>query len=165
MQDSFSEGTRIALFCARLEISAEGGTMVEPEHLLLGLLAAKGGIAHSLLIEADIEPRELRRVVRQSGAARPPMNAEVPLAEACKRALESASAEAKAMLSGEVTTGHLLIGLLCDPASSAAEILRGAKVEVDFIRHQVMEMASAPERCASDVAELIEQRLSELGLD
>lgn len=48
MFERYSEAARLALFAARLEASEAASHAIEPAHLLLGLLEAKGWVAATL---------------------------------------------------------------------------------------------------------------------
>jgi hypothetical protein len=59
MFERFSEAARQAVFWARHAVSALGGRAIEPEHLLLGLVRARG-IACETLRAAGVQVTAVR---------------------------------------------------------------------------------------------------------
>ena len=94
-----------------------GHTMVEPEHLLLGILQEGSGVACQALTELGIDPENLAAHIRdlighgQDILAKP---VDLPLSPRMKRALDVAMSEARKMGVNYVDTEHILLGILAD---------------------------------------------------
>lgn len=94
-----------------------GHNMVEPEHLLLGILAEGGGVACQALTELGVNPDILSSHIRdligksQDVIAKP---VDLPTSPRMTRALDLAMAEARKMGVNYVDTEHILLGILAD---------------------------------------------------
>ncbi len=153
------------MFGARLEVTEAASRAIEPEHLLLGLLEAKGGVAASLAEAAGVRADGVRSRLLSSAITPLPFSTEVPFALAAKKALEVAVAEADAMSCTEITTGHLLIGLVRDERSAVSTLLREVGLDLDTLRAAVQAQAGeGPEARAPALEELFEERIRRLGL-
>jgi hypothetical protein len=138
MPERYSETVRRAMLSAHHEAREFGSSSVAPEHVLLGLVAADKALAHRFLHGADsvewyraqIEDRAPRREPIQTAE-------ELPFNGASERVLEHAEEEAARMGHEHVHTEHLLLGLLREDDSVAAEILRERGLRLDTVREQV----------------------------
>jgi ATP-dependent Clp protease ATP-binding subunit ClpC len=140
--ERFSETARIAMFAARLEVTEAASDAIAPEHLLLGLLETRGGVAQTLAEAAGVSAEALRPRLLAAAPTPLPFCVEVPFAPAVKRALEAAVAEADAMDGHELTTGHLLLGLLRDEHSAVSLLLREAGLKLNAVRAAVQAHAA-----------------------
>lgn len=140
MFERYSHAARLALFGARVEVTVTRCEQVDAEHLLLGLLHADGGVAARLLGDARLLPEMLRPLIAP-GTSEVPSSVEVRFAASAKRALEAAMREADAMASREITTGHLLLGLLHDDKTVAFDTLRQAGLRLNDVRAEVEDAA------------------------
>lgn len=166
MFERFSEAARLALFGARIEVTASVSPTIDPEHLLLGLLETKGGIAASLVQAASVSAERLRRPGLPQAAQRLPLSVEVPFGTATTTALEAAAAEADAMSCTEVTTGHLLLGLMRDEHSPVGVLLREAGLRLDAVRTAVQARAmEGAEAGAPDAGAAFDERILRQGLE
>lgn len=165
MFERFSEAARLALFGAHLEVREAGGTAIEPEHVLLGLLQAKGGIAERVLRDAGLDANSVRTKLLPQASAAPSTHVEIPFGPTTKTALLVAVAEADAMSSTQITTGHLLLALLRDQHGAPHALLRAAGLDLNALRSVVDEHAAGThESDVPGVQELFEQRFRNLGL-
>jgi hypothetical protein len=140
MFERYTERARRAIFYARLESSKLGGPCIESEHLLLGLLAADKSIFVRFLPAGSIET-EIRQVIIQSIAARPPIpsSVDLPLSNECKRIILYSAEEADKLRHQNVDADHLLLGTLREENCFAARLL----VERGFQLNQVRALVVA----------------------
>ena len=165
MFERFSDAARLAMFAARLEVTEAASDAIEPAHLLLGLLEAKGGVAEALAEAAGLRVADIRPRLLAAALTPLPPGIEVPFASASKAALEAAVAEADAMASAEITTGHLLLGLMRDENSVISLLLHEAGLELNALRAAVQARAAeGPEAKAPTLEEVFEERIRRLGL-
>jgi ATP-dependent Clp protease ATP-binding subunit ClpA len=163
--ERFSEAARLAMFGARLEVTETASDAIEPEHLLLGLLEAKGGIAQALAGAAGMNADGIRP--RLLSAASTPLapSMEVPFAPEAKAALQAAVTEADAMACAEITTGHLLLGLMRDEHQTISVLLHEAGLELNALRSTVQaHAAEGSEAKAPALEDVFEERIRRLGL-
>jgi hypothetical protein len=141
MFERFSPPALRVLFWARAEAGRLGSDWIEPEHLLLGVLAedqrdwmqALPRLAgkRSIGVESDSTPvpaqfftadsaSKLRQILTAS-AGRPKLDAvDMPLAERSKQVL---AVTAKRAEGGTIGLLHILWGLLTDANSSVSDVL------------------------------------------
>ncbi|MBQ7594270.1 MAG: ATP-dependent Clp protease ATP-binding subunit [Synergistaceae bacterium] len=117
MWQFYTERGKRVIQLAHHEALNLGHTMVEPEHLLLGLLQEGGGVACQALVELGVDPENLASHIRdligksQDILAKP---VDLPLSQKMKRALDVAMHEARKMGVNYVDTEHILMGILAD---------------------------------------------------
>jgi uncharacterized protein (TIGR03435 family) len=148
MFERVSERARRVLFFARDEASQLGSLSIDTEHLLLGLIREPTGLTSRLFTAAgmradDIRDEVLRRVPARSKRS---TSAEIPFSAAAKRVLEQAAQEADRLLHDHVGTQHLLLGLLSERGSVAADVLSSRGLRLDRVREQIVDILSDGER-------------------
>jgi ATP-dependent Clp protease ATP-binding subunit ClpC len=154
MFERYTEKARRVVFFARYEASQYGAPYIEPEHLLLGLLREDKALTNRFLgspasLESIREQIEARITIRERiGPA-----VEVPLSDQGKRVLNWAAEEAERLSHSQIGPEHLLVGLLRDEQSLAAEILREREVTVSVVREK---LAQKPHQVARKSALLAE---------
>ena len=128
----FTEKVRRVLFFARYEASQLGSETIEPEHLLLGLLREDKILANRFVGSyAVIE--QIRKEVEQRSPPKVKISTliDLPLGEASLRVLDFSGQESNQLGHKHVGTEHVLLGLLREENSLAAEVLtkRGGQLE------------------------------------
>jgi uncharacterized protein YbbC (DUF1343 family) len=148
MFERYTEKARRVIFFARYEASQFGAHRIEPEHLLLGLLREdkgltsrffrQGGAAAGVLeaIRGEVEGRTL---LQEKIAT----SVELPLAPETKRVLAYAHEESDRLQHRHIGTEHLLLGLLREDRSMAAEILYERGLRLNAVRDELAGGASA----------------------
>lgn len=123
MFERLTERARRALFFARDETSQLGSTSIDTEHLLLGLIREGKGLTDRLFADAGIGFDEIRDEVlrRVPARSKTSTSAEIPVSAAAVRVLQHAAQEADRLLHDYVGTEHLLLGLLSEQGSVAAD--------------------------------------------
>ena len=123
MFERYTEKARRVIFFARYEASQYGSPYIETEHLLLGLVREDMRIFLRLkflnaeAVRSEIDARSLKRPSF-------PTIIDLPLSNESRRVLAYAAEEADRLEHGHIGTEHLLLGLLRENGSYAAEILR-----------------------------------------
>jgi hypothetical protein len=133
--ERYTEKARRVVFFARYEASQFGGAYIENEHLLLGILREDAALMKSLYL-APGAPDGIRKRIE---ASKTPMESvstsvDMPLSHAAKIVLARAAEEAKQLNHLQIAPVHLLLGLLRDEESLAAEILKSHGIEVPQVR-------------------------------
>ncbi len=143
MFERYTEKARRVIFFARYEASQFGSTYIETEHLLLGLLREDKALTDRFLrSHASIE--SIRKQVEGRTPAREKVSTSVdlPLSQECKRVLAYAAEEAERLSHKHIGTEHLLLGLLREDKSFAAEILHERGLRLSTIREEVARVQS-----------------------
>ena len=145
MFERYTEKARRVIFFARYEASQFGASQIEAEHILLGLIREDKGLttrffhrAHSNieLIRKEIEGRTIMR-------DRLSTNIDLPLSGEAKRVLAYAAEEAERLGNRHIGTEHLLLGLLREENSIAAEILYDRGLRLSEIRQDLMRQSGS----------------------
>ena len=108
---------------------------MEAEHLLLGLVREDKRLMTHFLSHKSLE--SIRRQVEQRT---PPhervakTGVDLPMSQGCKRVLAYAAEEADRLSHRVIGTDHLLLGLLRDEASFAAQVLHQFGLSLDAVR-------------------------------
>jgi ATP-dependent Clp protease ATP-binding subunit ClpA len=138
MFERYTERARRVIFFARYEASQFGSTTIDTEHLLLGLLREDRNLTNRYLhdmsaiesIRSEIEGRsEIREKVSTA--------TDLPLSNECKRILAYAAEEAERLNHRHIGTEHLLLGILREEKSLAAEILHERGLRLSTIREEL----------------------------
>jgi ATP-dependent Clp protease ATP-binding subunit ClpC len=137
MFERYTEGARRTLFFARFETSAVGGVEIHPEHLLLGLLRGDKSVTHRLFASMDLSYAEARGEILQHVDVQQqlPTSVEIPFSDLTRQILRRAPEEADALGLKEIDSGHLLLALLKEGGSFAAEFLKAHGVTVESVRN------------------------------
>ncbi|MBQ6739012.1 MAG: ATP-dependent Clp protease ATP-binding subunit [Synergistaceae bacterium] len=124
MWQFYTERGKRVIQLAHQEALNMGHTMVEPEHLLLGLLQESGGVAYQAITELGVDPENLASHIRdligksRDIIAKP---VDLPASQRMKKALDLAMSEARKMGVNYVDTEHILLGILADDSSLSAQ--------------------------------------------
>jgi uncharacterized protein (TIGR03435 family) len=148
MFERFTEQARRVLFFAREEASQLGSIRIDTEPLLLGLVREGKGLTNRLFADAgialdDIRHEVLRRVPARSKTS---TSAEIPFSAAAQRVLQHSAEEADRLLHDYLGTEHLLLGLLSEQGSVAADVLTSRGLRLDRVREQIVKLLSDGER-------------------
>jgi uncharacterized protein (TIGR03435 family) len=136
------------LFYARAEVSELGSRAIEPEHILLGLLDEGKGLGSRILARTGVALDDFRSdiVGRLTVGEKIPESDEIPFSASCERALQYAAEEAARLLHSHIGTEHLLVGLLREERSVAAEVLAARGLRIEAVREAIVELLSRGEQ-------------------
>src|SRR5437763_10341888 len=138
MFERYTERARRVIFFARYEASQFGSTTIETEHLLLGLLREDKALTNRFLrshasIESIRKQIEGRTTIREKVST----SVDLPLSQECKRILAYAAEEAERLSHRHIGTEHLLLGILREEKSFAAQILQERGLRLSTIREEL----------------------------
>jgi len=147
MFERYTEKARRVIFFARYEALQYGSQVISPEHILLGLMREDKTISaryfpfrNNLTVEAVRREVEERIVLRE----RIPQSAELHLAPETKQILQFASNESQQLQTRHIGPEHLLLGLLRQERSIAAEILFQYGVRLKDVREEIARQSGFP---------------------
>ena len=139
--ETFTGSARKAMRFTNWEAQRFNHEYIGAEHLLLGLLRVKSGIACGALNDMGTDPdkiyAEIEKVVRPGPDIF--VIGLLPQSRRTKKAIENALEEARSLMSGRVGTGHLLLGLLRERESFVAHALIDAGLDPAEVRSAVLE--------------------------
>jgi ATP-dependent Clp protease ATP-binding subunit ClpC len=139
MFEKYTEKARRVIFFARYEASQFGSPTIETEHLLLGLIREDKNLTARFIPKANATIQDIRREIEGRTLIRDKVSTSVdlPFSEECKRALNSAAEESDRLGHRHIGTEHILLGLLREEKSVAAEILRDHGFRMRLIREEL----------------------------
>jgi Clp amino terminal domain, pathogenicity island component len=133
MFERYTEHARRVIFFARYEASQYGSSVVDTEHLLLGLIRENKAL-YRWLPKTDLQT--IRRRVDDNSPKYPPTSTAVdlPLSAAAKRVLKYAADEAGRLASEHIGAEHLFLALLDEEGCFAAKLLREGGADAQEVR-------------------------------
>jgi ATP-dependent Clp protease ATP-binding subunit ClpC len=139
MFEKYTEKARRVIFFARYEASQFGSPTIETEHLLLGLIREDKSLTARFIPKANASIQDIRKEIEGRTLIRDKVSTsvELPFSEECKRALNSAVEESERLGHRHIGTEHILLGLLREERSVAAEILREHGFRARLIREEL----------------------------
>ncbi len=147
MFERYTEKARRVIFFARYEALQYGSQVISPEHILLGLMREDKTISAryfpfsgSLSVEAVRREVEERIVLRE----RIPQSAELHLAPETKRILQLANEESQQLKNRHIGPEHILLALVRQERSIAAEILYQYGLRAKDVREEIARQNGFP---------------------
>src|SRR5918998_3134204 len=155
-----TEKARRVIFFARYEASEFGTLAIEPEHILLGLLREDQTLAVRFLTNGRASLEEIRKEIEGRTLLREKISTsvELPLAPETKRVLAYAHEESDRLQHRHIGTEHLLLGLLREERSMAAEILYERGLRLVAVREEIARQTGSDARASQkkDTPHLVE---------
>src|ERR671913_1847462 len=150
MFERYTEKARRVIFFARYEASQFGAPAIEPEHLLLGLMREDKTLTSRFLARAQASLEAIRKEIEGRAPLREKISTsvELPLAPETKRVLAFAHEESDRLQHRHIGTEHLLLGLLREERSMAAEILYERGLRLNAVREEVSRQSGNDPRAA-----------------
>ncbi len=147
MFERYTEKARRVIFFARYEASQFRSPYIETEHLLLGAMReVKQPLLAMLGAAEGLEPlrSDLERVMgpRKGGIS---TSVDLPVSNEVKRVLAYAAEEAERLEMKHIGGEHLVLGLLREDRSVAAEALRRHGLDLEKARTSVRQAAASQE--------------------
>jgi uncharacterized protein (TIGR03435 family) len=148
MFNRFTSRALQVLFYARSEVSQLGSSAVEPEHILLGVLDEGKGLGSRILARTGAALDDFRSDIirRLTSCEKVPESDEIPFSASSERALQYAAEEADRLLHKYIGTEHLLLGLLREERSVAAEVLAARGLRIEAVREAIVELLNRGEQ-------------------
>jgi len=148
MFDRFTLRADQVVFHARLEVSQLGSRAIEPEHILLGLLDEGKGLGCRILARTGVALDDFRSDIlrRLTVGEKVPESDEIPFSASCERALQYSAEEADRLLHSHIGTEHLLLGLLREERSVAADVLAARGVRIEAVREAIVVLLGSGEQ-------------------
>ncbi len=140
MNGMFTDRVKKVMQLAREESVRLGNDYVGTEHLLLGLIREGDGVAVAVLKNLSIDLDDLARNIEKSISSSGGMmtiGQMIPFTPRAKKVLEIAAQEARSMSHKYIGTEHLLLALMKDHESAAANALASIGVEYDRVKEEI----------------------------
>jgi hypothetical protein len=148
----FAPAAQHALDEAAEQARRLGHNYVGTEHALLGLLAAKDGLAAHVLGELGVTPERILAQECLAAVREPRPYDSLGVQPRLKQAIEHSRRIAEGLGHRVTNTEHLLAGILAVPDALAVEVLRRLRVSADDVR------AALARRLETDAQRLVVTR-------
>ncbi len=144
MYDRLTDRAKQVIKIAKEEANKAGSSHASTEHILLGLISERDGMAAIALPNMGVNLETLRREVykviqSQGGGSFAPS---VSLSPSGKRVIDFASQESTAFGVNFIGTEHLLLGLIRETEGIAARILADMGVDIVKARNEIHRLSS-----------------------
>ncbi|HEX3565074.1 MAG TPA: Clp protease N-terminal domain-containing protein [Acidimicrobiales bacterium] len=141
MFERFTDRARRVLVLAQEEARLLNHNFIGTEHVLLGLIHEREGIAAQALRELDVSlPAAREKVGETIGLAGTPPSGSPPFTPRAKKVLELSMRESIQLGHSYIGTEHLLLGIVREGQSVAAQVLVAMGVSLDRVRQHVGEL-------------------------
>lgn len=144
MFERFTDRARRVVVLAQEESQRLSHNYIGSEHLLLGLLAEREGVAARALESLNVTLTAAREQVEEIiGPGQQTPRGHIPFTPRAKKILELSLREALTMGSEVIDTEHLLLGLIDEGDGVGAQILQQRGATAQAVREAVARLISA----------------------
>ncbi|HEY3131284.1 MAG TPA: ATP-dependent Clp protease ATP-binding subunit [Acidobacteriota bacterium] len=139
MFEKYTEKARRVIFFARYEASQFGSRYIETEHILLGLIREDKALTSRFFPRPESTIETIRKEIEGRTVIHDKVSTsvELPLSDESKRVLNYAAEESERLLMTYIGTEHILLGLLREEKSVAAEILHEKGLRLAKVREEI----------------------------
>jgi len=156
MFERYTEKARRVIFFSRYEASQFGASQIEAEHILLGLLREDKNLTARFFHRSHANLELIRKEIENRTVMRDRISSQIdlPLSDGAKRALSFAAEESDLLGNRHIGTEHLLLGLLREENSIAAEVLYERGLRLSDIRKDLARQVYTEQRLVDTTQEL-----------
>jgi repressor LexA len=143
--DMFTKGARKVLSLAQDEAQRFQHNYIGTEHLLLGLVRERQGVAAKVLSNLGVELNKVRSTVEFIiGRGDRIVLGEIGLNPRAKKVIELAVAEARRLNHHYIGTEHLLLGLVRQGEGGGVDVLESLGINLEKVRTQTINAITIP---------------------
>ncbi|MDD5600619.1 MAG: ATP-dependent Clp protease ATP-binding subunit [Actinomycetota bacterium] len=143
MFERFTDRARKVVIQAQDEARFLKQNYIGTEHILLGLIDDKEGIAARVFYELNVSLEEIRAAVKEVITEGTSESYEhIPFTPRAKKVLELSLREALQMGHNYIGTEHILLGLLREGEGVAARVLNSLGITLDIVKEKIKEILS-----------------------
>ena len=143
--DKFTQRARKVLQLAQEEAQRFQHNYIGTEHLLLGLIREREGVAGQVLLNLGVDLEKVRNAVEHIiGRGDRVVLGVIGLTPRAKKVIELAVDEARSLGHNYIGTEHLLLGLLREGEGIAAGVLESLGLNLAEVRAKTIEILRKP---------------------
>ena len=144
MFERFTDRARRVVVLSQEEARLLNHNYIGTEHILLGLIQERDGVAAKALQSLDIGLESVRAQVEEIiGQGGNPPSGHIPFTPRAKKVLELSLREALQLSHNYIGTEHILLGLLREGEGVAAQVLVRLGADMARVREQVVHLLAA----------------------
>ena len=144
--DKFTERARRVLTLAQEEAQRFNHSYLGTEHLLLGLIRERDGVAAKVLSNLGVELSKVRSAVEFIiGRGETPSRGEIGLTDRAKKVLHLSIEEARRLNHSYIGTEHLLLGIVREGEGIAFGVLESLGVTLERVRTETARVLAIDE--------------------
>ena len=140
MDNNFSPRVKDVISYSKDEAIRLGQSHIGTEHLMLGLIRERNGVAITILenLGVDIESfkKRVEALARTDGFSSSVQKSNIPLTKQAEKALKTTFLEAKKYGSSSIGTSHLLLCILRNEKDPITQLLSQYNVDYDKVREE-----------------------------
>jgi len=140
MDNNFSPRVKDVISYSKDEAIRLGQSHIGTEHLMLGLIRERNGVAITILenLGVDIEAfkKRVEALARTDGFSTSVQKSNIPLTKQAEKALKTTFLEAKKYGSSSIGTSHLLLCILRNEKDPITQLLGQYSVDYDKVREE-----------------------------
>jgi ATP-dependent Clp protease ATP-binding subunit ClpC len=141
MFERFTDRARRVVVLAQEEARMLNHNYIGTEHILLGLIREREGVAARVLESLGISLDAMRAAVEGIiGRGQQERSGHIPFTPRAKKVLELSLREALQLGAHHIGTEHILLGLIREGDGVAAQVLADAGADGNRVRQQVIEL-------------------------
>ena len=164
--EKFTVKAQEAIQAAEAEARQRDHQYIQPEHLLLALLAQSEGVVKPLLKKLGAQPESVaEKALAEVGRFPKVQGGQTYLANSTQKVFDRAEKEAATLKDDYVSTEHVLIALTEEKSAGTYQILREAGVTREAIMVALRDLRGSSQRVTEQNAEGHYQSLEKYGRD
>jgi ATP-dependent Clp protease ATP-binding subunit ClpC len=149
--ERFTDRSRRVLVLAQEEARQLNHSFIGSEHLLLGLIQEREGVAAKALATLDITLGAAReRVAEAIGSTGAAPSGTPPFTPRAKKILELALREALQLGHSYIGTEHILLGLVREGDGVAAQVIVSLGVDLGLVRQRVVQLITGSQGASEE---------------
>lgn len=143
MYERFTDNARRVMQLANQEAQRFNYDHIDTHHILIGLVLIPSEITNHVFVAFDINVRKIRLAAEKIVQPRSDMVVleKLPQTPRANKVIEYAIEEVRGMNINYVDTEHLLLGLLREQESVAAQCLMNCGLKLEDIREKILELS------------------------
>ena len=171
LTEKFTERAKKSLGQSAKEAKLLGSSMIDTEHILLGILSDKSSVAYKVLASFQVDSDRIRESVLTStevgetDGKKKDKKTTGAFTESSQEAIAAAALQAYLWGSAYVGTEHILCGLAKTPSGLACHILRSWGVTYDSLKGRVENYTPRFQQTQTTVKEPATPLLNNYGRD
>ncbi len=142
MFERFTDRARKVMALANQEAQRLNHEYIGTGHILLGLVKEGSGVGATVLKNLDVDIKKLRLEVNKLVKSSPDMvkMGKLPQTQRAKKVIDYAIEEARSLNHNYVGTEHILLGLLRENKSTAAQVFTNLGLKLEDVRQEVLNL-------------------------